>query len=515
VTIQAQTDIVLPSPCLVVLVGASGSGKSTWAGAHFRAEQVVSSDALRAVVGAGTDDLAASDDAFALLEHIVDARVRRGLTTVVDTLGLDPKRREAWRELAQRHGVASVAVTFTATIAECRARNRAAGKAVPERVLSQQVRQAREQHDAIADEGFDVLIEPAAVRTAPRAVAASAPLATRQAEQPIGLQFGLQIPVYTWPGGSTEIRDRLREIARAAEQAGFSSIWVMDHFRQIPMFGAAWVDMLESWTTLAYLAALTERVHLGTLVTGITYRNVAHLGKIVATLDVLSGGRAACGLGAGWFEAEHRAYGWPFPSATERYACLEDALQLLPLLWGKGTPEFHGRTIDVPEALCYPRPLQEHVPILVGGNGERHTLRLAAQYADACNIIGDVDTVARKVAVLHAHCDALGRERESVAITQLSTTLVGHDSDAVAEAVERLRPRRSSAERYAATVNAGTVSDQIGRFRALADAGVQTAVVSFPDLGTDAPIECFAEVIAAFAQRGSGALAKRAGSTVM
>jgi F420-dependent oxidoreductase-like protein len=507
--------IVLPSPCLVVLVGASGSGKSTWAGAHFRTEQIVSSDALRAVVGAGEDDLAASDDAFALLEQIVEARIRRGLTTVIDTLGLDPKRRAAWRDLARGHGVATVAVTFTVTVAECRARNRAAGKVVPERVVAQQVRQLHEQHAAIATEGFDVLIEPAAVRTAPRAVAASAPLATRQVEQPVGLRFDLQIPAYTWPGGAGEIRDRLREIAQAAERAGFSGLWVMDHFRQIPMFGAAWMDMLESWTTLAYLAAVTERVRLGTLVTGVTYRNVAHLGKIVATLDVLSGGRAVCGLGAGWFEAEHRAYDWPFPPLAERYARLEDALQALPLLWGKGTPEFHGRTIDVPEALCYPRPLQEHVPILVGGNGERRTLRLAAQYADACNIIGDSETVARKRAVLHAHCDAVGRARDAVAITQLSTTLVGPDAAAVAATVDRLRPRRASAERYAATVNAGTVSDQIGRFRALADAGVQTAIVSFPDLGTGAPIECFAEVIAAFAQRGSGAPAKRAGSTVM
>jgi F420-dependent oxidoreductase-like protein len=309
------------------------------------------------------------------------------------------------------------------------------------------------------------------------------------------------------------MREHLREIARSAEAAGFSSIWVMDHFRQIPMFGPAWLDMLESWTTLAYLAGVTERVRLGTLVTGVMYRNVAHLGKIVATLDVLSGGRAACGIGAGWFDAEHRAYGWPFPPLAERYARLEDALQLLPVLWGKGTPEFRGRTITVPEALCYPRPLQEHVPILVGGNGERRTLRLAARYADACNIIGDADTVARKVAVLHSHCDELDRPRDAVEITQLSTTLVGRDAAGVAATIEQLRPRRTSAERYASTVKAGTVADQIGRFRALADAGVQTAIVSLPDLGTGAPIECFAEVIAAF-QRGSGAPAKRAGSTV-
>ena len=176
----------------------------------------------------------------------------------------------------------------------------------------------------------------------------------------------------------------------------------MDHFRQIPMFGGAWQDMLESWTTLAFLAGVTERVRLGTLVTGITYRNVAHLGKIAATLDVLSGGRAMCGLGLGWFAEEHRAYGWTFPPTAERYALLEDALQVLPLLWGKGSPAFEGRAIEVPEAMGYPRPLQERIPILVGGNGERRTLRLAARYADACNVIGEVDVVARKVAALHA-----------------------------------------------------------------------------------------------------------------
>jgi alkanesulfonate monooxygenase SsuD/methylene tetrahydromethanopterin reductase-like flavin-dependent oxidoreductase (luciferase family) len=233
-------------------------------------------------------------------------------------------------------------------------------------------------------------------------------------------------------------------------------------------------------------------------VTGITYRNVAHLGKIVATLDVLSGGRAACGLGIGWFEAEHRAYGWPFPSVADRYALLEDALQLLPLLWGKGTPAFDGRVLRVPEALCYPRPLQAHIPILVGGNGERRTLRLAAQYGDACNIIGDVDVVARKVAVLHDHCNSVGRDREAVEVTQLSTTIVGRDASEVDAILERLRPRRRSAERYAATVNAGTVDDQIGRFRALADAGVRNAIVSLPDLGDGEPIERFAAVVGAF-----------------
>ena len=489
---------LLPAPCLVVLVGPSGAGKSTWAHSHFRAEQIVSSDRLRAIVGEGEDDLAASDDAFAILEAIVDHRLRRRLTTVVDTLGLDPVRRARWLAAAREHDVARVCVVVPTTVAECRARNRGAGKSVPERVLSQQVRQLQEQRPVIDTEGFDLVIEPTVVRTTPSKIARTAPLVQQQAAEPVGLRFGLQIPVYTWPGGPAEIRVRLREIAQAAERAGFSSIWVMDHFRQIPMFGPPWLDMLESYTTLGYLAGITDRARLGTLVTGVTYRNIAHLGKIVATLDVLSGGRAACGLGIGWFEAEHRAYGWPFPAVADRYALLEDALRLLPLQWGKGAPAFEGGTLQVPEALCYPRPLQAHIPILVGGNGERRTLRLAAQLADGCNIIGDVDVVARKVAVLHDHCDTAGRDRDEVEVTQLSTTIVGRDASEIDAIVERLRPRRQSAERYAATANAGTIDDQIGRFRALADAGVRNAIVSFPDLGEGEPIERFAAVVGAF-----------------
>jgi len=134
-------------------------------------------------------------------------------------------------------------------------------------------------------------------------------------------------------------------------EAGFTSLWLMDHVIQIPQVGREWEDMLESHTTLGFLAGVTERIRLGTLVTGITYRNIAHLAKIVATLDVLSGGRAMCGIGAAWFEREHRLYGWEFPPLRERFARLEDALELLPLMWGPGAPAFEGRTIRVAESV--------------------------------------------------------------------------------------------------------------------------------------------------------------------
>ena len=196
----------------------------------------------------------------------------------------------------------------------------------------------------------------------PAALAANAP---RRRERRSTMRFGLQLPRFTWPGGPAEIARHAAGDRRGGRgRRASTSLWVMDHFRQIPGMGQAWEDMLESWTTLGFLAAATERVRLGTLVTGITYRNVAHLGKIAATLDVLSGGRAVCGLGLGWFEQEHTAYGWDFPPRAERYALLEDALQLLPLLWGKGTPAFRGQVargaggdvLPPPVAGAHPHP---------------------------------------------------------------------------------------------------------------------------------------------------------------
>jgi F420-dependent oxidoreductase-like protein len=320
----------------------------------------------------------------------------------------------------------------------------------------------------------------------------------RQHEDPTGLRFALHLGEFVAPGGAPATREWLRSTAFGAEAAGFDAIYVMDHFRQIPQVGRPFDDMLESWTTLAFLAACTERVRLGTLVSGITYRNVGHLGKIVATLDVLSGGRAVCGVGLAWFAEEHRAYGWDFPSTADRYALLEDALQVLPVLWGSGSPPFRGLVLDLPDTLCYPRPLQEHVPLVVGGGGERRTLKLAARYADAANVMGGLDVVRRKAAVLRQHCLDAGRDPASVTLSHLSTVLVGRDDAQVAEQVESRRPRRRSAESYAATVNAGTVADQVGRLRELAEAGVGEVAMRLPNIAGGASLEVFGEVIAAF-----------------
>lgn len=488
----------LPAPCLVVLAGPGASGKSTWAAAHFTPTEIVSSDQLRAVVGAAEDDLTASADAFALLQAVVRGRVGRRLTTVVDTLGLDATHRAGWLALAREHRVPVVAVAFDTPAEQCRTRNRARARPLPAGVLAAQLRQWPAVRDGLADEGYDAVLGPQVVRVVPPPFVGAVTAARRQQEQPAGLRFGLHLGEFTTPGGRTATAGWLRDVAGGAERAGFDAIYVMDHFRQIPQVGRAWDDFLESYTTLAYLAACTSRVRLGALVTGVTYRNVAHLGKIVATLDVLSGGRATCGLGLAWFAEEHSAYGWPMPPVAQRYALLEDALRLLPLLWGPGSPRFQGSVLTVPEAVCYPRPLQEHVPVVVGGGGERRTLRLAAQYADAANVLGDAATVRHKTDVLRAHCRDVGREPGSVAMTHLSTALVGSDDRHLAELVEARRPRGRSASSYAAAVNAGTVADQVGRFRELAEAGAVEVVVRLPDLADPAALERMSEVIAAF-----------------
>jgi alkanesulfonate monooxygenase SsuD/methylene tetrahydromethanopterin reductase-like flavin-dependent oxidoreductase (luciferase family)/predicted kinase len=472
--------LTLPEPCVVVLVGPGAAGKTTWAQEHFAADRIVGSDRLRALVGAGEDDLSASADAFALLDTVVAQRMRRRLTTVIDTLGLDARRRAGWIAAAREHGLPVVAIAFDTPAAQCRARNRArTTKRIPADVLTAQLRTWAATRDALATEGFDAVHPQTPARTVPPPFAGADEALRRQEDDPARLRFGLHI-------GEFQGVD-VRATAAAAEDAGFDAIYVMDHFRQIPQLGRAWEDFLESYTTLAYLAACTTKVRLGALVTGITYRNVAHLGKIVATLDVLSGGRAVCGLGLAWFKEEHTAYGWPFPPVAERYALLEDALQLLPMLWGKGSPRFEGRTLTVPETLCYPRPVQERLPIIVGGNGERHTLRLAAAYADAANVMGDLATVRRKAEVLRGY-------NPDTRLTHLGTALVAADDRHLADLVDRRRGRRSR-EAYAAAVNAGTVADHIGRFRQLADAGVREAMVRLPDPEC---LEPMATVMAAF-----------------
>jgi F420-dependent oxidoreductase-like protein len=342
------------------------------------------------------------------------------------------------------------------------------------------LREAEGIAERLAGEGFAVVHGAGPVTLVPPAFLTAPDAAARQKEEPVQLEFGLQVSRFGFPGHPATTAATLAAVARAAEDAGFTSLWVMDHFIQIPQVGREWDDMLESHTTLGYLAGVTERIRLGSLVTGIAYRNLAHLAKIVATLDVLSGGRALCGIGAGWFEREHRLYGSGLPPLAERFARLEDALELLPLMWGPGSPGFEGRTISVSEAICYPRPLQERIPILVGGSGERRTLRLVARHADACNLFGDAARVRHKLDVLHRHCAAEGRDPAAITVTHLAAARV------VAAGEAREGP------------GAGTVEEHVGRYRELAEAGVQTAIVALGDAAGPESVSRFAEVITAF-----------------
>jgi F420-dependent oxidoreductase-like protein len=448
--------IRLPDPCLVVLVGAPGAGKSHWANEWFRPEQIVSSDGLRAVVGLGEHDQRASKDAFAVLDLIVQRRLKRKLTTVIDSTALEADRRATYIAAARKARLPVFAIVFDTDDGVCRTRNKHREHPVPPKILKGQLETAAALRTAIHDEAFDAVHVAGPITVVAAEYIHAPTFAAMQREKPMSLRFGIHV---------ARFEEDIADVARAAEQAGFEQLTVMDHFVQIPGVGPEWEDMFESYTTLGFLAGITSTMRLGTLVTGITYRNLAHLGKIVATLDVLSQGRAICGVGAAWFKREHELYGWEFPPNARRYALLEDALQLFPLLWGPGSPAFHGKTITVPEAICYPRPVQEHVPIMVGGGGERKTLKLVAQYADACNVFGDASTVRHKVDVLHKHCATVDRDPADITVTQLSVPA----EDASAE-------------------------DQIGRYRELAEAGVQMAIVGLTQV---AAIEQFAPVIAA------------------
>jgi F420-dependent oxidoreductase-like protein len=236
------------------------------------------------------------------------------------------------------------------------------------------------------------------------------------------MRLGLHYWTYSTPPDPAAIGPTLAETARLAEQAGFSTFTVMDHYFQMEHAGSAAEPMLEAYTTLGYVAARTERMTLGVLVTGVPYRHPGLLAKIVTTLDVLSGGRARLGIGASWYEREQRGLGVPLVPVAERFERLEETLRICLQMWSDDDGPFSGRHYQLAETLCVPPPLSRpHPPILVGGGGERKTLRLAARYGDACNVFAtSPDDVAHKLEVLRAHCDAEGRDYDAIAKTVLA-----------------------------------------------------------------------------------------------
>jgi F420-dependent oxidoreductase-like protein len=292
------------------------------------------------------------------------------------------------------------------------------------------------------------------------------------------MKIGLQVPNFTWPAGPGEIHTTLAEIARTADSAGFASLWVMDHFFQIGgrdsrnSLGPAEDPMLEAYSALGYMAGFTKNARLGAMVTGVVYRHPGILIKTVTTLDVLSGGRAYFGVGAAWNERESRGLGVPFPPVKERFERLEETLQIARQMWSPDNGPYAGKYFQLAETLCSPQPLtQPHPPILIGGMGEKKTLRLVAQYADACNLFAGAQTEAlsHKLDVLKAHCDRLGRDYDTIEKTALATV--------------NIAPGQRTAK------------DVIDQCRSLAALGIQHVIFNMPNVHEIKPLETFGREI--------------------
>ncbi len=287
------------------------------------------------------------------------------------------------------------------------------------------------------------------------------------------MHIGLQIPSFKVPGGTAAIRPMLKEVVTTAEGAGFHSLWVMDHYYQIKgLFDEAYTDpMLEAYTTLGYFAGLTEKARLGVLVTGVIYRNPAVLMKMVNTLDILSGGRAYFGIGAAWYEDEAKGNGIPYPSTSERFEQLEDSLKLAKALWASDETSFTGKHFSAPAITNNPRPLSSpHPRIMIGGSGPNKTLRMVAQYADACNI-GDwvgAENMQKSLDTLKGHCDALGRDYNTIEKTCLGTVHLSAND---------------------------TVSGVIDRIQKLSKMGFTHAIFNMPDVYKITPLKTFAKEI--------------------
>jgi F420-dependent oxidoreductase-like protein len=250
------------------------------------------------------------------------------------------------------------------------------------------------------------------------------------------MRLGLQINEFNWPGGDEVLGSTFAETVRRAEDAGFSSVWVMDHFYQIGFVGKPDDPMLEAYSALSYAAAVTSRIKLGAMVTGVTYRYPGVLVKQVTTLDVLSGGRAYLGIGAAWNEREHHDMGAPFPPLSERFERLEETVQIALQMWSGEVKPFNGKHYQLPEPICRPLPLSKpHPPIMIGGSGEQKTLRLVARYGDACNLFATPD-IPHKLEVLKAHCEAEDRSYDDIEKTMLMNLNLQRDKPRWDQVVE-------------------------------------------------------------------------------
>jgi F420-dependent oxidoreductase-like protein len=318
---------------------------------------------------------------------------------------------------------------------------------------------------------------------------------------PVPIRAGLQIPNFNLPGVEPAgLLDRLSEIATTAEASGFDSVYVMDHLHQIAGVGPEENWMLEGNTALAALAARTSTAQLGLMVGGVTYRNPALMAKITTTIDVLSGGRAILGIGAAWFEGEHRAYGFDFPPLRERFEHLEDALNITRAMFTQERASYTGKHHRIEQAYNNPKPIRGDIPILIGGSGERKTLRMVAQYADASNVFGDVEHVRHLMGVIARHCEDVGRDPAEITKTKLGVLAIGETHEAAEAKVAPLRAAMPP-ERFDAVVLSGDrdeVGEQVARYL---DAGLDGLIVSMPDVEDLEAVALAGEVLAAATSR--------------
>jgi F420-dependent oxidoreductase-like protein len=324
------------------------------------------------------------------------------------------------------------------------------------------------------------------------------------------IRAGFQIPLFTYPDVAPDgLFGRVVDQAATAEDAGFDSVWVMDHFWQLPMMGPADLEMLEGYTTLGALGARTSSVNLGTLVTGVTYRNPAVLAKIVTTLDVISAGRAICGIGAAWYEEEHVGLGVDFPPLRERFEMLEEALVILRAMFRGERPTITGTHYRVADAINSPLPVRAGgPPIMVGGSGEKKTLPLGARFADAINLSAGSDELARKVAVIEGALADAGRSRDDLNVSWLCTVVL-RDTAAEAEATFRemlssrgMDPAMLDDDGLRAMLTAriivGDADGVVDQLRGAAAHGLDGIIVNLPaDDGDPAAVAAAAEVVRA------------------
>jgi F420-dependent oxidoreductase-like protein len=296
------------------------------------------------------------------------------------------------------------------------------------------------------------------------------------------ITLDLHLPNFNYPGtGADQVFDKLLEIATTAESSGFSSVSLMDHLHQIPIVGPPQNWMFDGNTMLAGIAARTSKLTLGTLVGGVTYRNPALLAKITTTLDVISGGRAWFGIGAAWFEGEHQAYGFDFPPLGTRFEMLEEALQIVRAMFTEEQASFHGTHFRVDGAYNNPKPLRGDIPIVIGGSGERKTLRMVAQYADGCNLFGDPDRVRHLLGVLGRHCENVGRDPAEITKTGMATIVIAPTHEAAEAKLQRLKEAGLPPERIP-MITMGD-PDAVGEAASrLKDAGIEGMTLSLPDV---------------------------------